>query len=283
MLPTYLLSKFAREQITVALSGDGADEVFAGYERYLAMRLATRFDLLPQPFRKLIFRQLARLIPNHGERSLAGRLHRMLNLLGSPTSRRYFELLDRCPAPIKQTLLGERLRDSLKHDSIEYFNLLQAKLTSTDRIERLTELDLHAYLPNDILPKVDIASMAASLEVRSAFLDREVVEFAAKLPLEYKLFGSNRKRILKAAFSDLLPPELMDRPKKGFGVPISLWLRNQWRRQAEAELFESKLLSENFIDSQALHDLWAAHQSGRYDYGYLLWGVLILSMFINRS
>lgn len=184
---------------------------------------------------------------------------------------------------MKQALFGERLRGVLQHDSAELFDSLQWELTSANRFERLAELDLHAYLANDILPKVDIASMAASLEVRSPFLDREVVEFAAKLPFDYKLHGRNRKRILKAAFADLVPAELAERPKKGFGVPVSLWLRGEWRDLAATELFEGTLVSDGFIQPKTLHTLWAAHQSGRRDHGYLLWALLILSMFLNRN
>ena len=110
-----------------------------------------------------------------------------------------------------------------------------------------------------------------------------MVEFAAKLPFDYKLHGRNRKRILKAAFADLVPPELAERPKKGFGVPVSLWLRGEWRDLAATELFEGTLVSDGFIQPKTLHTLWAAHQSGRRDHGYLLWGLLILSMFLNRN
>ncbi|WP_276739328.1 asparagine synthase (glutamine-hydrolyzing) [Victivallis vadensis] len=283
MLPTYLLSRFAREHITVALSGDGADEVFSGYERYLAMRYAARVDALPGPVRKLLFHVLVQTLPDRGERTLLGRTRRLLHMLASRPERRYFDMLDHCPNPMKQALFGERLRGVLQHDSAELFDSLQWELTSANRFERLAELDLHAYLANDILPKVDIASMAASLEVRSPFLDREVVEFAAKLPFDYKLHGRNRKRILKAAFADLVPPELAERPKKGFGVPVSLWLRGEWRDLAATELFEGTLVSDGFIQPKTLHTLWAAHQSGRRDHGYLLWGLLILSMFLNRN
>ena len=283
MLPTALLSKFAREEITVALSGDGADEVFSGYDRYVAMRCAYRADLLPRILRKPLCRLAAAALPDCGERSFSGRLRRLMLVFSSPTGRRYFNLLDRAGQSFKQKLFGERLAAATKRDSNEVFESVRWELSSSNRVERLSELDLRTYLPNDILPKVDICSMAASLEVRSPFLDRELVEFAAKLPESYKLSGGNRKYILKEACSDLLPQELSHRAKRGFGVPIADWLRGAWKSQAETVLFESPLCRDGYFREEAVRTLWREHQAGWRDRSYLLWGLLIFALFLGNE
>ncbi len=283
ILPTALLSKFAASEIKVALSGDGADEIFCGYERYLAVRYASRLALLLETLSAPLFKLLASFVPDGGERTSSGRLRRFLRAAAAPADRRYYTLLNRCDASLKSSLFGERLRDAAKRDSAELFESLQWSLTGADRIERLSELDLHTYLPGDILPKVDIASMASSLEVRSPFLDREVLEFAARLPLPYKLHGSRRKHILAEAFRDLVPHEISARPKKGFGVPVASYLRKEWHNLAEQALFEGQLVRSGCFQAPAIRKIWSEHQSGRRDHSYLLWSLLLFSLFLDRN
>lgn len=283
LLPTFLLSEFAKSKITVALSGDGADEMFSGYERYLAMKYARYADVLPRFLRSPLCLTGAACLPDAGERSLSGRLRRTLKLLSERHEERYFKLLDHCPQTNKRQLFGEKLHPSAEHNSAELFEALQWELTAPDRLERLAEMDVHSYLCNDILPKVDTASMAAGLEVRSPFLDKDVVEFAAKLPLEYKLAGNSRKHILKAAFADLVPPAIARRRKKGFGVPVSDWLRGEWSNLAEDAIFDGVLIRDGYFQEKPLRALWRAHQSGDTDAGYLLWGTLILALFLNSN
>ncbi len=284
MIPTYLVSRFAGERIRMALGGDGADEIFGGYERYVAMRYAAKLDsVCPAFVRRPLFQTGSLLLPDSGERTVSGRSRRMLQLLGCPPELRYFKVFDHAPQECKRRLFGERFRTALAHDSSEIFAQRLWELTAPDPVERLAELDVHTYLANDILPKVDISSMAASLEVRSPFLDREVVEFAAKLPQEYKLSGRRRKHILRAAFADLLPPEVERRPKKGFGVPVARWLRRDWRNLAREALFDSPLTRDGFCNEKELERLWEEHQSERRDHSYLLWGVMNLAMFLTRE
>ena len=146
----------------------------------------------------------------------------------------------------------------------------------------IAELDLRTYLPCDILPKADIASMSNALELRSPFLDKAVVEFASRLPMQYKLNSKQRKYILCAAFPEFITPEVLNRPKRGFGVPISAWLRESWKDQAHDKLFNSRLVKDGFIRPEALNKYWTLHQNG-YDFGYLLWDMLILAMFLDRN
>ncbi|MBQ9448004.1 MAG: hypothetical protein IJU61_15505, partial [Victivallales bacterium] len=281
MLPTFLLSQFTRTGLTVALSGDGADEIFGGYERYIAMRMFHSLRRLPSPT-QYIYKALAVILPDSGERTFCGRLRRFSRLLSQPKENAYFSLLDRCSTPIQQKIFGPRLHEFSNNNALP-FTEFEKTLTATDFTERCSELDIHTYLPGDVLTKVDIASMACSLEVRSPFLDHELVEFAAVLPWDFKLHGNDRKHILKAAFANLLPSEVLNRRKRGFGVPIAAWLRTTWRKQAEETLFDGQLISEGFIERAPLHDIWNAHQSARFDYSYQLWTLLMLSLFLEKQ
>ncbi|MBS1371680.1 MAG: asparagine synthase (glutamine-hydrolyzing) [Lentisphaeria bacterium] len=283
ILPTALLSEFAASEVRVALSGDGADEVFCGYERYLALRYASRFSLLPGFLQRPLLSTAGALVPDGGERTVSGRLRRFLRVMAAAPEQRYFTLLDRCGMPLKRALFGEKLRSAANRNSAELFDSLQWELTSADRTERLSELDLHTYLPGDILTKVDIASMAYSLEVRSPFFDREVVEFAARLPLSCKLHGSKRKHILCEAFKDLLPREIVNRPKKGFGVPVASYLRGEWHNLAEQALFDGKLCGDGYFRRETVMGLWKEHESEKRDHSYLLWSLLIFSLFLERN
>ena len=283
ILPTAQLCRFARRDITVALSGDGADELFCGYDRYAAMKLLRHTELLSPLLRKGLFGGLAQILPDRGERTLPGRLRRLFRLLSQDGRCAYFDLLDRCPPSVKNALFGERMRDAIRHDSSEVFTRIEPDLTARDREERCSELDVFTYLPGDILPKMDTASMSCGLEVRSPFLDREVVEFAASLPMNCKLHGTERKHILKEAFADVIPLPLRKRPKRGFGVPVARWLRGEWRDRACAALFDGDLCREGFADRNVLRELWESHQSGRRDWSYLLLSLLALAIFLDNE
>ncbi|MBE6377751.1 MAG: asparagine synthase (glutamine-hydrolyzing) [Lentisphaerae bacterium] len=281
-LPLYLLSQFAKEKISVALCGDGADEIFAGYERYLAMRYAEKVYWLPQGARSLIFGTLAGFLPEHGERSRCGRIKRLFKFFASPEKVGYFNLLDRCPAYIKNELFGPALDEVKDYDSSSCFTSLSWELFAKDRVEKLEELDLRTYLPGDILPKADISSMANALELRSPFLDTEVVEFAARLPMKYKLSAKRRKYILCAAFPEFITPELLQRPKRGFGAPMAAWLREMWKDQAYDKLFNSRLTADGFVRKEILEKYWDLHQQGR-DFSYLLWNLIVFAFFLERQ
>ena len=280
ILPTALLSHFAKEEITVALSGDGADELFGGYERYLAMALASKFDKIPLSLRRSALRFIS-LFPDRGERHLSGRLKRFLRISAAPANERYFAILDRAPAGLRQKLFSEEFLRALTASGTERFCKAAGLLTTPEKGERFSETDLHTYLPGDILPKADISSMANALEVRSPFLDREVVEFAAALPWNMKLKGKERKHLLKEAFKDHLAPEIRNAPKKGFGVPVAAFLRQQWKNAAEELLFEGPLTTGEFLNVHPLRQLWLEHQSGRLDHSYILWSIIIFALFLR--
>ena len=283
VLPTHMLCKFASEQVGAALGGDGGDEFFSGYERYRAMRISAQFDILPEALRRTLFGALAKCFPDSGERTFCGRFRRMLKLLSDPSRGAYFHLLDRCPAEIKKKLLGEKLRAAMWRDPAEVFARWEWELTASHPAENFAELDIHTYLPGDGCAKLNIAAGAAGIEVVTPYLSSAITAFSSKLPPEFKMRGRNRKRILKAAFADILPPDLAHRRKRGFGVPVADWLRRSWKNGAESTLFDSPLCSEKFVERDAVREIWTAHQSGRADFSYLIWSLLNLAWFLERS
>ena len=278
LLPTAMLSRFARESVTMALSGDAADELFAGYDRYAAIRIAGLVRALPDKFRAGFFRRLRSMFPDANERTAAGRLRRLCGMLAEPEARQYFAMLDRCPPELRRKLFGERLRDA--PDSAGIFAV---PLSAKDRVEQCMETDFHVYLENDTLPKMDRASMSASLEVRDPFLDREVVEFAASLPVSYKLHGGERKYILREAFADDLDPAISTGRKRGFGMPVGAWLRGAWRDPARETLFSGPLFADGWIVREAAEKLWEEHQAGVRDRTYILFDLLALSLFLEQA
>ena len=281
VLPTHLLCKFAAERVGAALGGDGGDEFFSGYERYRAMRIASQFDILPEALRRSFFSALAECVPDSGERTFGGRLRRMLRLLGDPSRGAYFNLLDRCPAEIKKKLFGEKLRAALWRNSSEVFSRWEWELSAADPAESIAELDIHTYLPGDGCAKLNIAAGAAGIQVVTPYLGSGVTDLSAKLPAEYKMRGRDRKRILKAAFADILPPDLTRRRNRGFGVPVAAWLRDHWKSAAEKTLFDSSLCSGGFVEREELRNIWDGHQSGRADFSYLIWSLLNLAWFVD--
>jgi asparagine synthase (glutamine-hydrolysing) len=146
-------------------------------------------------------------------------------------------------------------------------------------VETIMETDLHSYLPGDILTKIDIASMANSLELRSPFMDHDVVSFAASLPLKYKQGFKSRKKILLDSCSDIIPKELLHRPKMGFGVPIARWLRNEWKQISTDILLNSKSVKDGFFDHQSVSDILIKHQNMKGDYSYIIWALIIFELW----
>jgi len=283
MLPTCLLSRFTREQVTVALSGDGADELFAGYNRYLLMRMMRKVEIAPVWLRKAAAKSIAGLLPPKlDERSKIGKLHRLLGIAAAQGSGRYLQIIDRFGEPLKHKLCGELFAAERPTATQAYFDQLIASATAADPVEKIMETDLHSYLVGDILCKVDIAAMANSLEVRSPFLDYRVAEFAASLPLAYKQSGRKRKHILVEAFRDLLPPELSRRGKLGFGVPLAVWFRGGWHERLQERLLDGKAVGMQLLNRVETEKVIAAHYAGKHDYSYPLFTLLMLELFLEE-
>ena len=266
MLPSYFLAAFAREHVTVALSGDGADELFGGYERYRAMAVLQKLRSFTPGF---LWRAAAACLPDSGERSKAGRLKRFLRLGAvSGTGARYDALMTHFAAD-SVGMIAPDLRS--------YLNTERNLPNLANLMASLMEDDLHRYLPGDVLTKVDVCSMAASLEVRNPFLDPDVSGFARSLPVEFKIQGDRRKRILGDAFAKELPPGLATRRKRGFGVPVAAWFRTVWRDRLRAALLDELPERWPMFDRAAVETLISEHQNGGKDRSYLLFSLLMLS------
>ena len=284
ILPTHLLCQFARESVTVALSGDGADELFAGYERYRALNLLATFDGLPKFIRRPMLRLNNKFKTGAGERSFIGRLHRFLNVADAPPEYQYHVMISKCPYPLKKSLLGLAFSDFTPQQTRRFSTEMRTLSSAFGRVERAMEFDWHFYLPNDILTKMDTASMAASLEVRSPYLDREVVETAAAMPLEFKLCGKLRKYILQEAFGGYVPVELATAKKKGFGIPMASWLRGPWKERLQENLLEGIAINEyELFQHDTVEFMIDQHCQKKADFSYPLYLLLVFELTLQEN
>jgi asparagine synthase (glutamine-hydrolysing) len=283
MLPTYLLSQFTRENVAVALSGDGADEIFAGYYRYLVMKYSQFADYIPLTVRKSVFGILSGILPaKTEERAFLGHIHRILSAASSSHDERYVDIISRFNEKLKMEIYGERFSDFKAQETQEYINAIYMGASARDPIEKLMETDIQSYLPGDILTKVDIASMACSLEVRSPFMDYRIAELAASMPLNFKQDGTERKHILRETFADLIPPELLKRRKLGFGVPLASWFRKEWAGILRVRLLEGRSVSEKYLKKAVVERLITEHQKSKADHSYPLWALLVFELWLEK-
>jgi len=281
-VPTYYVAQMTRRYVTVALNGDAGDENFGGYDRYVANLLAASFDRWPGAglFRRAI-RWGLRLWPQGGRRtSLFTRGRRFLDGLTEVPERRYARWFCHFYGDRKDELLSPEFRASL--DGADALDLLLAAYRESDApdfVDATLGVDAALYLPDDLLVKVDIASMAHSLEARSPFLDHEFMEFAATIPSNLKVRGRTKKYILKRALADLLPKEILHRPKMGFGVPIDHWLRHELRELAYDTLLGPRGLARGYFRRGTVQRLLDEHVGGKANWHYLLWTLLMLELW----
>ena len=279
MLPFYLLSQSASEQVTVALSGDGADELFGGYYRYQALAKQQKLKQVPQIFSKGI-QAIADFLPNSAnERSKSAKIKRFAKLLNLPLDEAYWRTISRWQDSYSSELYSDEFRQSLNHQHT--LSPIQKNLDSEAKIlDQLMSLEAKQYMPDDILVKVDRASMAASLEVRSPFLDQDLANFAMTLPSHFKMKGNKRKRILEDAFADQLPKEVFDRKKMGFGVPLAQWFRTCWQKESQDILLNSSFLG-NYFQRKGLEKILSEHQNSQFDHSYTLYALMNLALWRN--
>lgn len=288
-IPMMYLSEMTREFVTVSLSGDGADELFAGYDRYRAVRLAAAFDYLPRPMRALFASKLWQRIPASVEqKSFRRRLKRFLDALAESPQRRYLNWISVFDGSRRRSVYSDAMIEQLENvDSAGFLEVAYAECPSRDFVTQTTCADVLTYLPCDILTKVDVASMAFGLECRSPFLDHRVAELAAWMPLKYKRRGRQGKQILLDTFSDLLPASIQHRPKMGFGVPLDTWFRNELKPLLFDVLLDPKALDRGWFRADAVRQLVDEHVRGQWDHSYRLWNLLILELwqqtFLDQS
>lgn len=277
-LPTFYVSQMTRQHVTVALNGDGGDESFAGYERYLGNYMAERLQAVPGI--ALAAKALSRVIPDSiNPKSRVRQAHRFLSVASQPMTQRYAHWLTYFPDSMKADLYTAEFVAELNGARDGWLKSLIEDLPRLDPIDAGMAVDIASYLPYDLLVKVDITSMANSLEARSPFLDHEVMEFAAQLPVEIKFRSKQLKYLLKKAFDDLLPAENVNRRKMGFGVPVGQWFRGPLRELLCDLLLSNGSLNRGYFQKVEVTRLINDHLEGRADRSFHLWSLLMLELW----
>ncbi len=274
-LPTYAVSRAARELVTVALSGDGGDELFAGYTRYLTETRRNNLLRLPYPINRVanhFARKLPFLFP---ARKLLFNLS-LDGLEGYIDSISHFNRYDR------SFIFGQQIAyydDAILSYPEEYMKSIVKEGTSGSHLNQIMYLDSMTYLPGDILTKVDRMSMANSLEVRCPFLDHELIELVQSFPDEFKLKGSESKRILRKAMADILPERVMKRSKKGFAIPIADWIRTKWRDRISETVLSRRSIERGYFNSSVIRQLIDEHLDHRRDHSHSIWLLYMLELW----
>jgi asparagine synthase (glutamine-hydrolysing) len=275
-LPTYLVARCAREHVTVALTGDGGDELFAGYDRFRAARLAEAVHRAPgAALAGRAALAVAEALPQGtAYRDLGRAATRFLRGAAQPLPERYLGWVSLMAPEAVAALTGSNF-DPVGHFA-GYF-----RQSNGDPVGALLDINLRTYLPDDLLVKADRATMAASLEARSPFLDHELVEFAAGIPLDLKLGRGlgGAKRILKRALAGRLPPEILNRRKHGFGVPVGRWFRDELRQPLHDHLLSPRATQRGYLRPEAVRQMVDSHQRGERDHGHALWALLTLELW----
>jgi len=276
-IPTYYVSRLARRHVTVALSGDGGDEMLGGYDRYLDSSLSNITDKLPHSLRKAFMGFPAGLLPE----SFPG--INTLRYLAANADQRYIAKMTKGVSWIHEKLFSpDLIRIAGTSDpSIPLLRLLP-KVKMHDQITRRQYLDCKTYLPGDIMTKVDRASMLVSLETRAPLLDHHFVEFAFRVPVQYKVHGRTTKYMLKQLAYKLLPHELVDRPKMGFAMPVSQWINSDWKEMSEDLIIGRRALQRGNFNTECLNRIMNEHRCGRRDHSYIIWTMMVLEMWYRE-
>ena len=278
-IPSYYLAKLTREHVPVALNGDGGDEMFAGYGWHLGGKVAAQWQHIPAPVRRVAEGALLALTPTSGKRrSHAARAARFLTGASRSRPAQYRAWLSVFTEELKRELYAAP-------PSTDFSDRLECIFAATahlDGVDAMLAADVAWYLPTDLLVKMDIATMANSLEARSPFLDRDLAEFVATLPSHLKLRGRESKYILKRALVDLVPADNMYRRKQGFAVPIATWFRGELRDYVRDQLLGPRFSARGLFKPDVVQRLIAHHQDGRADYAHHLWVLLMLELWFRE-
>ncbi len=283
-VPTYYVARETRKHVTVALNGDGGDESFAGYERYAAMQMADALGKFPGNLLRAAMGIPAALVPTSEiKRSRARDLKRFLKAARLPRNERYFRWNSTFYRDAKSELLTAEFKRSLgPADPSAVLEKWFEKGRDLGGLDAALLTDLMTYLPNDLLVKVDIATMANSLEGRSPFLDHHVIEFAASLPEKLKMWRLKPKYLLKKVAAKLVPPEVVYRRKMGFGVPIGKWFRNEMKEMVRDVLLSQRCLKRGIAEPEMLRRYVDEHTSAERDHSAQLWTLLMLELWFQR-
>jgi asparagine synthase (glutamine-hydrolysing) len=290
-IPTFLISRLARQQVTVSLSGDGSDEIFGGYDRYIWAKSIWQYAGWLKPSAQMIIKKISHMI-NWDTLDLIFPGKKRSNSIGiavsGDTVRKFVEFIPFC----SQADLYIKLLSHWQHPELLVRGskepLLQMIRPSINRTSSsfnnyMMLVDQTYYLPNDILQKVDRASMGVALEVRVPYLDHRIVEFAWHLPLSFKIRDNQTKWILRHVLSKYLPMSLVDRPKQGFALPLGKWLRGPLRDWVEPLLDQSSIRQEGYLNADLIQDVWLEHLSGKRDRQYLIWDILMFEAWLREQ
>jgi asparagine synthase (glutamine-hydrolysing) len=288
-VPTYYVSQLTRQRVTVALSGDGGDELFGGYPRYQAVRMGTWFDRLPTPLRRLIACRCWQRLPTPArQKSTLRRAKKLLAHIERSPEDRYRQFVTIFDDATRAAIYSQDFAGRLdRQATADWIYQCYRELPNRDFLTRTMYVDLVSYLPCDLLVKVDIASMANGLECRGPFLDHEVVALAGAMPASMKIRGRRTKVVLKQAFAEFLPGRLRNRRKMGFGVPIDQWLRRELADVVRDLLLDVRARKRGWFETSTVNRLIEEHLVGAWDHSYRLWALMMLELwartFMDRA
>jgi len=286
-IPTYIVSRETRKHVTVALSGDGGDELFAGYRSYLGEYWYQRYMLVPSIIREGLIEKIVHKLPDARDVKLleySRRLKKFIRSTKGSFAERVLALKEVFPRSIRQKLLLESKfneNPSLEDPALSLVQKL-LKISYNDRINKILYSDLKDSLPGDMLTKVDWMSMKNSLEVRVPFLDHRVVELAFNMQGAFKIYKGKTKYILKETFKELLPPSLLGRPKAGFEIPIGRWLKTDLKFLIEQNLAEDRIREQGIFEYEIIEKLIHNHMSNRTDTSWMLWNLIVFQHWYDK-
>ena len=282
-IPTYYVAKMTKDFVKVVLTGDAGDENFAGYPRYLRSKWVALFTKIPEKLRKELMPALVRRFSSlHWREKTLNRLADFMELLSHDQARNYAEQIKIFNAKEKNDIYTKEMAHYVaKVDSLDFLSEKYEEIETDNLLDKLLYLDINSYLPEDLLVKMDIATMANSLEARVPFLDHKLMEVVAGIPSHFKLKGSISKFILKKTFSDFLPEAVLKRKKMGFGVPISRWIKNELRDYVYEVLLDRKTLNRGYFKKEGIERLLEEHIASRYDHSAKIWALLFLEIWFR--
>lgn len=281
ILPNYLLSKFAREQVKVVLGGDGGDELFAGYQTFAAEKFIGYYQFFPKALRSYVIEPMIASLPvSHNYFSLDFKLKQFLRGVETPEQYRHQAWLESFSIEEQQTVFSEGMRGTLVPPYARIDEYLKEVQDAPHELQT-TYLYLRTYMQDVILTKADRASMMNSLEVRAPFLDRAIVEYALSMPLSLKMRGMKGKYILRQLMKDKLPPEIVARDKHGFGLPVGSWFTHEWKDLLTATLSREKLQKQGIFDADTVISLRDEHLKGSRNHRKKLWSLLMFSLWYD--